>query len=132
MISSRLCRNSTRLFGATILLAVLGTTDASAAPPSGCAMPLLSQLTPVVLDLGGAGPDYECRVVVEPMGNDDRIVSIDSESEEEPSISIGADREAGEDHSGLLGISDTGLGALYWGLGHPTRAWKIVLPVESD
>lgn len=117
MISSRLYRNSARLFGATLLFAVLGNTNATAATP--------------LCDLSGPGPAYECRAMIDRILNETPVVRTPSEPEENSSIAIKASRGASQDHPGLH-ISNTGLGALAWALGHPKGAWKVVLPVQPD
>jgi len=117
MISSRLYRNSARLFGATLLFAVLGNTNATAATP--------------VCDLTGPGPAYECHALIDKVISEGPVASTPSEPDEDSSIAVKASRGASQDHSGLH-ISNTGLGALAWALGHPTGAWKVVLPVQPD
>ena len=117
MISSDLYRKSVSLFGATILFALLGSNNATAATP--------------ICDLRGPGPAYECRAMIDKMLNDDRIVSTVSEPQEDSSISVKAPRAVSGDNSGVH-ISKTGLGALYQALSHPSGAWKIVLPVQPD
>jgi len=115
MISSYLYRNSARLLGATLLLAVLSNTNATAATP--------------VCDVSGPTPAYECRAMIDRILNEGPVVSTPAEPQEDFSISVKAPRGVSEDHSGLH-ISNTGLGALYHALAHPKDAWRVVLPVQ--
>lgn len=117
MNSSPLYRNPVSLVGATLLFALLGNTSATAATP--------------VCHLSAPSPAYEYRTVIDRMLNEGRVVAPRSEPEEDSSISVKASRAVSEDDS-RLHISKTGLGALYWALGHPAGAWKVVLPVQPD
>ena len=118
MTSSPFFRNSIRLFGATLLFAVLSNTNATAATP--------------VCDLAAASPTAECRALIDRVLAEAPVVSTPSEpDEEDSSVAVKAPREASEDNSGLH-VSNTGLGALARALVHPTEAWKVVLPVSSD
>ena len=85
----------------------------------------------VALDLTGPGPLDRCANVVETMRRDGRVLSVYSEPEETDTVSVAADREP-EEKTSPVAVSPYGFGALYWAARHPDRAWRIVLPVESD
>ena len=83
------------------------------------------------LDLKGPGPLDRCEDVVETMRHDGRILSVHSEPEETDTVSVAADRKP-EEKTSRVAVSPYGFGALYWAARHPDKAWRIVLPVESD
>lgn len=82
----------------------------------------------VALDLAGPGPLDRCENVVQTMRRDGRVLSVYQEPQDTTTVSVAADREPPKDAS-RVGVSPYGFGALYWAALHPSRAWRILLPV---
>ena len=84
----------------------------------------------IELNLSGPGPEYRCKNVIETMRKDGRVLSIHVHSATAHTVDANGPPSSGE--SSLARQSDTGLGALYWAVHHPRRAWQILLPIQTS
>ena len=78
----------------------------------------------VELDLSGPGPGYLCEGVVETIRKDARVLSVRTNTDEVPSLA------AISPTSERVRVSDFGLGSLYWAAHHPSKSWRVLLPVR--
>jgi hypothetical protein len=93
---------------------------------------LLRQVDPALIELELAvpGPEYLCQNVIEAMRKDARVLSIRVDSSpSQASQAVTAPLAAAE----LWGVqvSGGGMGSLYWAARHPSRAWRVLVPVRS-
>jgi hypothetical protein len=86
--------------------------------------------TVIELGLSGPGPEYRCQSVVEAMRRDARVVSMHVDYTSALATAV-ATKFPTEGESSGAHSSEFGLGALYWAVHHPKRAWRILLPLQS-
>jgi hypothetical protein len=84
-------------------------------------------LTTIVVDLSGPGPDEECDSVVQTLRRDGRVEWVRPDPSEIQTISIDARAEPDRSERDTQ-LSTAGLGSLFWGAAHPDRAWKVLFP----
>lgn len=93
---------------------------------------LLRQVDPALIEveLAGPGPEYLCQNVIESMRKDARVLSIRVDSSETQAIRAVTAPPAASELWGVQ-VSGGGMGSLYWAARHPSRAWRVLLPVRS-
>jgi len=88
-------------------------------------------LTTIVVDLSGPGPDEACDSVVDTIRKDGRVESVSPDSGEIQTVSIHARSEPDRVAPDTQG-SHAGIGSLVWAVSHPAHAWKILFPAQPD
>ena len=93
---------------------------------------LLRQVEPglIELELAGPGADHLCQGVIEAMRKDVRVLSISVDSGETQATRAALAPEAVPELWGVQ-LSNGGIGSLYWASRHPSRAWRVLLPIRS-
>ena len=84
----------------------------------------------IELELAGPGPKYLCENLIEAMRKDTPVLSIRVDSGETQAIRAPAVAPGAAELWGVQ-VSGGGVASLYWAARHPSRAWRVLLPVSS-
>jgi hypothetical protein len=88
-------------------------------------------LTTIVVDLTGPGPDDKCKAVVGTMREDGRVLTVKADTDNTQAVSI-TGHSTPEEVSPSFQVSRAGLGSLFWAALHPSEALTVVSAVEPD
>ena len=94
-------------------------------------------LSTIVVDLTGPGPDYRCDEAIETLRRDGRVLSVQVDSDDTLSVAVVTAHAPAEEleepeEQPNFHVSPAGLGSLYWAARNPDQAWRVVFPVQPD